>query len=734
MKKSLILELIAVLLITICAEQIYFNFRYQDMNCPYSYTGDGFTGIVGVKNLLDDGGGKNGYPFFLDTGRYTAHYKGLYTILIRICGIFSDDAVVISNIWIRAIPVANVLVCFLVLRYLKTRTWLSFLLSLTYGFSPYVQGRLFGHMSLATIECIPLVFLICFWLNEDDSYLSLRKGWTRDWRNWATLLFTWMIANNGMVYYPFFSCFVFLVVAVCLVLRTGTFKKALPAVTVIGATVFWLFIGFIPTVIGMLQGVGNVAAFGSVRSAAHAVIYGLKLSSLILSPHGYGISGLVEKYQVLISDTSNENNAAYLGITAVAGFLLLLLSLFVSRRCDKTPSQTQSRWWILSRITIAILLLSMINGFGCLVAVVIPQMRCYNRISPFLLCASILAVATGVEGLLHLLQKRGSKQKILIIQIALCVIMLFALWEQRGTYALYGPERFDGIAQAYLDDQAFFSEVEAEAGEGAMVFQLPYMKSFENGSTYHIPDYDHYRGRLHTDTLRWSYGAMSGSENDLWYASTAKLSSLDMVAELKRQGFAGIYLNLYGYDDETGARLKESLLHAVGGGYYIQHTNGNILYIPLDQAEYDVPAPSLDDLPQYHIGDVIWFSGADWDASRCVLSGLSENEGSFTWTSGDFFAVEYVISNYDMDLKYYMDFEVTGIFNGTQRVVVNTSENPIVAKNGDAAIRIPVQPDSDGFVSMTIHLPDAVSPAELGQSADGRRLALAIQKACITAE
>ena len=86
-------------------------------------------------------------------------------------------------------------------RYLRVRSWLSVAGALTFGFCPYVQYRLGGHQCLAAVYCIPLVLLLCLWCWEDPRFNRPGKGWAHYPRNWAALLFAFLIANNGIVYY-----------------------------------------------------------------------------------------------------------------------------------------------------------------------------------------------------------------------------------------------------------------------------------------------------------------------------------------------------------------------------------------------------------------------------------------------------------------------------------------------------------------------------------------------------
>ena len=100
-----------------------------------------------------------------------------------------------------------------------------------------------------------------------------------------------------------------------------------------------------------------------------------------------------------------------------------------------------------------------------------------------------------------------------------------------------------------------------------MLFTLPYMKNFENGSLNNMWDYTLLRGPLHSRTLKFTYGAGYGTQNDLWYKETSALEPEAMVAELRAQGMTGIYLDLDG----------------CAPGDVITSESGMLCYIPLGQ-------------------------------------------------------------------------------------------------------------------------------------------------------
>ena len=110
------------------------------------------------------------------------------------------------------------------------------------------------------------------------------------------------------------------------------------------------------------------------------------------------------------------------------------------------------------------------------------------------------------------------------------------------------------------------NEVEAAAGDGAMLFTLPYMKNFENGSLNNMWDYTLLRGPLHSKTLKFTYGAGYGTKNDLWYRETSELEPDAMVAELRTQGMTGIYLDLDGYPEDEQQSALTALTEAAGCG------------------------------------------------------------------------------------------------------------------------------------------------------------------------
>ena len=579
----------AVLVLVIAAvavsEYVFFQLWRLDWQVPMLYGGDGIYWVGQVQRSYGDLTPALGWPFYQPPSPYEPNYDLIYDAFVAFVGLFTRDTGTVFNLYVLAIPFANALAGYAVFRLAGVRRWLAFAFALTFGLCPYVQQRLAGHMMLAAVEFVPFSVLLCLWCAEDPAFARPGKGFLRNKRNWAALAMAWGIANNGAAYYPYFTCFFLCITALCLILRDRKLAAGIPCFVTIGEIVAWMIPDFFPMVLGMLAGVGSTLTNGVYRSPIGADIYSLRISSLLLSPNGYGwdkLANWLQRYfHLLATDEGpmyNENAYGYLGIVGIFGFLALLVLLFHTRRwqAGRTPApQLGDRLWLLARLNVAALLLASIASFGGLIGILLRFIRGYNRISPYIAFFALLAAALWAE---HRLQHGKGRGKT-VFAVALAAILAYGYWEQQG---LFTP-KYEEVQTTWRQDAAFMQEVEAAAGDEAVLFQLPYMKNFENGSVQNMWDYTLLRGPLHSDTLRFSYGAGYGTENDTWYKATSELAPQAMVQELRAQGVAGIYLDLDGYAPQDQQQTLDDLIEAAGCAKAdcIAHESGMIWYIPL---------------------------------------------------------------------------------------------------------------------------------------------------------
>ena len=568
------------------SEYYFFQLWRLDWQVPMLYGGDGIYWVGQVQRSYGDLTASLGWPFYQPPSPYEPNYDLIYDLFVAFVGLFTKDTGVVFNLYVLVIPFANALAGYAVFRMTGMRRWLAFAFGVTFGLCPYVQQRLAGHMMLAAVEFVPFSVLLCFWCAEDPTFGRPGKGFLRNPRNWLALAFAWGIANNGAAYYPYFTCFFLCVTALCLILRDRRLSAGTPCFLTIGEIVLWMIPDFFPMVLGMIAGVGSTLTNGVYRSPIGADIYSLRISSLLLSPNGYGWDKLARWFQryfhLLATDEGpmyNENAYGYLGIVGVIAFLALLALLFRNhdwRAGREAVPRLSDRLWLLGRLNVAALLLASIASFGGLIGIFLRFIRGYNRISPYIAFFALLAAGLWAEWFLRNHRGRGKA----LFTAVLAVVLAYSYWEQQG---LFNP-KYEEVQTTWYQDAAFMEEVEQAAGEDAVVFQLPYMKNFENGSLNNMWDYTLLRGPLHSDTLRFSYGAGYGTENDVWYKETSELEPEAVVAELRAQGVAGIYLDLDGYAADDQQQTLHDLVAAAGCSEtdVLAHESGMIYYIPLE--------------------------------------------------------------------------------------------------------------------------------------------------------
>ena len=496
-KQNVLREILTVALLLAAvalSEYWFFQLWRLDWHAPMLYGGDGIYWVGQVQRSYGELTGSLGWPFYEVAGKYNPNYDLIYDIFVWFVGLFTKDTGTVFNLYVLVIPFANALAAYAVFRVVGLRRWLSFAFGLTFGMTPYVQQRMAGHMMLAACEFVPFSVLLCLWCAEDSAFNRPGRGFFKNKRNWLALAMAWGIANNGAAYYPYFTCFFLCVTALCLMLRERSWRVGLPCLVTIAEIVGWMIPDFFPMVLGILNGQGSTLTNGVYRSPVGADIYSLRISSLLLSPNGYGVQKLANwlgrYFHILTTDEGpmyNENAYGYLGIVGVLGFLALL-------------------------------------------------------------------------------------------------VLLLRNWDWRAGKTGFTPD-YEKVQQIWYQDAAFMAEVEDAAGEGAMLFTLPYMKNFENGSLNNMWDYTLLRGPLHSRTLKFTYGAGYGTQNDLWYKETSALEPEAMVAELRAQGMTGIYLDLDGYAVEDQQATLAGLTAAAGcaPGDVITSESGMLCYIPLGQ-------------------------------------------------------------------------------------------------------------------------------------------------------
>ena len=207
-----------LLMILIILGMMYHLMDLGDMklNIPMQYLGGDDMGvIVNAKMMVEQGwnmtSDRLGAPYSVQYYDFTSsmmHNAGL--VIMKIFALITRDAAATMNLSYLSIFFIAGIISYFVMRNLKVNCWVNALASSVFALSPYMLYRNIGHIVLTECYFVPLSILLCLWIYERDDVLVPDKNFFKRKINYVALLFTFLIANNGIAYYPFFTCFIFM--------------------------------------------------------------------------------------------------------------------------------------------------------------------------------------------------------------------------------------------------------------------------------------------------------------------------------------------------------------------------------------------------------------------------------------------------------------------------------------------------------------------------------------------
>ena len=489
------------------------NFGYITSNDVMAYC------VIG-KNLLETGNilssPRLGAPFTGEFYDFPMYLTFNFEILVlRIILFFYPDPFVALNIYYVILPAFIGIAAFFALRALDTPDWINIGGAVAYAFLPFYFMRALEHFALTTYQFVPLAFLICVWGYKQKIFSSFsKKDLIGNYRNWLTVFFCLLIANNGNGYWQAFSCFFLLLTGFLAFLDTRKLKTALSCLIPMGLITVFFLIAISPFIHYQMVH-GRNSEVGK-RTITQADIYGLKLSQMLLPYELPGDTDFETRAKAYHKNApmTNENATSHLGVAGSLGFLLLIFTLL----CREKDSSVLLD--LFARLNICAVLLAVIGGFATIGNVFLGSgimLRSYNRISVYIAFLGIAAVCLHIQKLLEKTDKSKHRMcQIGAFLLFVChFVLLYSWFHTRPNYAK--------LNEGYQSDKQFVAAIESSLPEKAMVYQMPYRKFPEVGRINQMADYQLFTGFLHSKKLRWSYGGMRGRSGDAWQRNVAAL-------------------------------------------------------------------------------------------------------------------------------------------------------------------------------------------------------------------
>lgn len=554
-----------------------FDFKNYDISMPIVYYGgDDFLAYKNAKMVT------SGDEWIFETERLGAPYGAEYydfmadslqnveNFMLKVFGIFSDDPVVILNYVIIFCFFMIALIAYYVLRKLKVRSDFAVMGALTFDFSYYHFFRMMGHFCLSCYEFVPLSVLLCVWLWQDEKLFCLNKTFFRYKKNYIVILLLFLMANNGIAYYPFFTCMFLGITGLSKSIKEKKVAPLKKMLAMVACCSFFLFLALVPSFLYQWENGGNLVT----RNIGDTELYALKIIQLLVPYKSHGI----EKLKVFLEEyyrcfTYTEAVSSYLGLIAGIGFLLLILGLFMKKAKE---GGKETVFTLLVELNVFAVLFATMGGFSSVFGNFVTEiLRGTNRISIFIMFFAVAGIGIFMTKLMAN-RKKGKKYRIVcpVIYVIFVFCVVWGLGDQI-------PDNITGNSQVFAQekksDQKFIETIESQVPENSMIYQLPYHPYPEAGPQNKMGDYHLLIGYLYSDTLRWSYGANKGREGDVWNKEMASKELPDLVTSLKEQGFAGIYLDKRAYEDAVFKNIY-NVINVCLGYEPIKSENGNLYF------------------------------------------------------------------------------------------------------------------------------------------------------------
>ena len=536
-----------------------------DLHLPLiGYGGDDLQALMEYKTIVETGwvyvNPAIGAPFgsvLLDI----PSGNGLHFLLGLVLSRFTRQPELIYNLYYLAgFPLAAI-TSLLFLRKIKIPFQIALPGAIAFSFLPFHLLR-YHHLWLASYYMLPLGLLaILQAANGDltvftwDEQRRTLKFDVRQRRVSRWLIVCVMAASSG-VYYAYFMIFVACISAVRCLSLGGREPRLSRSLNCVGLACIFAVAAAINGAPYYIYGAINkgLSEPAVVRSRLEAELYGLRVIQLLLPSAIHRVPQLAAatlSYNAT-APLVNENSTASLGLIGGVGFLYSLLVLF--RQHSKTALDDY-----LGFINIACVLLATIGGFGSGIDYFLFQgIRAYNRISVVIGLVSVAAfcrLAQHAEtGIGQVIRSKNAKTRA-AVSTAVGFLLLGAVFVDQCYFPNF-ESAHRRTAIAFENDERFARAIENDLPAGAMVFELPFMRYPENGPINKVGDYDEFRPYLHSSGLRWSYGGVKGREASDWNKATAALPTEQMLRRLAAAGFAGIYVDRFGYED--AARQTEA--------------------------------------------------------------------------------------------------------------------------------------------------------------------------------
>ena len=538
--------------------------------------GDASYYLATVKDVVSDHGwfwhnsdlgapfGQDNYDFAAPFGD-TAHY-----VIVWLLGLVLGDAVLVFNAFFLLCFVLIAVIAYAVLRDLGAAPPAALVAGVLFAILPYHLLRNEAHLFLTAYYAVPLAVWLVVTVSEGRRLVDRAAP-----RRTLLVVAVCLVVGSASNYYAVFALLVLLTVVPVAALARRSKAIALQGAAVTALVGASFLLSHAPAIIHPLVNGANDNV--AQREPGESELFGLKLAYMVIPRPEHRVPVLARRGQHYARETPlrAEGFDPALGTVATLGLICALVILLMTGLGNPTASVRRTRIAIAGAVALASFMIGTIGGGSTLIAYELTaQVRAWNRFALVIAFAALLTVALLLTALAGRWRARGRP--------AWAVGVLAAIVGAVGVLDQTTPHdapAYDAIAASWKADADFVAQMEARLPAGANVLQLPYMSYPENGSLHGIGDYDLFKGYLHSDDLRWTYGAVRGRTSD-WLAARQTLAPEQLATAAAAAGFGAVYLDRAGYGD-GGEAVAAVLAALTGPGNSGRSADGRLQFFDL---------------------------------------------------------------------------------------------------------------------------------------------------------
>jgi len=632
--KSLFNKNIFVFTIGILCAWIFSGFILLNFFLPKSLWGDHIFLLIIVKTFIDwnsfFSNNSLGYPgTFTWIGFPYSDYS--QRILLFLAAIVSKNAVFATNLYyLLIVSLIFSSSYFVLLKYTKN-IYYSLFGSLMFVLTPYFEVRSTGHDLLAAYYCIPWAFYLFYeiiLLKPEKMHILDFKFFFR-----IPIILSLLILASSGVYYTAFSGMFLMASSLFLALRRKNIRYFYLGIQSTTIILILLIILFSPFLMHLFKENIHLPS----RSFTEQPLVGVRISDNLWTLSNYFKNPYLESYSAWRSSPAQSPE----GYDFWPGILLSTFSIvsiffipYFSGKTINNKNEGMQKFsfdheilFILCSYVILLLLTAVPYGLGLIFNFLFtPDIRNYNRLSPFFTFASIILFAL-------VLKTNSSNIRFLSKYVYLLVAAFFVL----NCYPVF---LFISKTQSQLlNDGNYSSEIKSIHSTLASIHKF-HLKHIYQGPEIFWPEapeiqrfdsYDHallYIFDKDKSSVRWSYGLMSNvPEYHLLSMIEAEKDRNDSAVQLSCLGFDGIVLERRGYSDGDIHEWTKGLQQNAGSTLIHSDPLRIVFKLPSPN-DYACQNQKLFSLNQ-------WLPlRKGWSGSNFLLNGWSESENWGTWGIG----------------------------------------------------------------------------------------------------